>query len=102
MKNTYEELELVNGEKVKLTLNFARLLKLKNEKKDLYNELMRILQNRDFDIVFDSLTVLYVGYLCAYSSDDTPLSQEEFMELVPFDLGEINILAGKLIQSKKK
>ena len=31
MKNTYQELELIDGQIVKMTLNFARLLKIKNE-----------------------------------------------------------------------
>ena len=31
MKCTFKELELQNGEVIKLTLNFARLLQLKNK-----------------------------------------------------------------------
>ena len=101
MKNTYQELKLTNGETVKLSLNFARLLAVKNKRPKLYEDLMRILQYKDFDIVFDSLKVLYVGYLCARVNDDEAMTEEEFMELVPFDLEKINILAGKLIQGGK-
>lgn len=102
MKNTYQELELENGKTVKLTLNFARLLKVKSEQPKVYENFMKVLQNQNFDIVFDSLAVLYAGYLCANMGDESVLSEEEFMELVPFDLEIINVLAGKLIQSKKK
>lgn len=102
MKNTYQELVLENGETVKLTLNFARLLKIKNEQPKIYDRFMKVLQNKDFDIVFDSLTVLYTGYLCANMNDESILSEDEFMELVPFDLEVINVVAGKLIQSSKK
>lgn len=102
MKNTYQEFELENGETVKLTLNFARLLKIKNEQPKLYERFMKVLQNRDFDIVFDSLTVLYTGYVCANMDNGSALSEDEFMELVPFDLEVINVAAGQLIQSKKK
>lgn len=102
MKNTYQELELENGETVKLTLNFARLLKVKNEQPKIYDRFMKVLQNKDFDIVFDSLTVLYAGYLCANINNESILSEDEFMELVPFDLEVINVKAGNLIQSKKK
>lgn len=102
MKNTYQEFELENGETVKLTLNFARLLKIKNEQPKLYERFMKVLQNRDFDIVFDSLTVLYTGYVCANMDNESALSEDEFMELVPFDLEVINVAAGQLIQSKKK
>ena len=101
MKNTYQELKLTNGETVKLSLNFARLLAVKNKRPKLYEDLMRILQYKDFDIVFDSLKVLYVGYLCARVNVDEAMTEEEFMELVPFDLEKINILAGKLIQGGK-
>ena len=102
MKNTYQELELINGEKVKLTLSFGRLLQIKNSKPKLYEDLMRILQYKDFDIVFDSLKVLYVGYLCSQVGVDKGIyTEEEFMELVPFDLEKINILAGKLVQGGK-
>lgn len=101
-KNTYQELELENGEIVKLTLNFARLLKIKSTQPKLYERFMKVLQNKEFDIVFDSLTVLYTGYVCANISNESVLSEEEFTELVPFDLEVINVLAGKLIQSKKK
>ena len=38
MKCTFKELELQNGEVIKLTLNFARLLQLKNKRKKVYEE----------------------------------------------------------------
>lgn len=102
MKNTFQELELNNGEKVKLTLNFYNLLQVKNKDAQLYNRFMKVLQNKEFDIVFDSLTVLYVGYACANINNESMLSEEEFTQLVPFDLETINVVAGALIQSKKK
>lgn len=100
-ENTYQELVLENGETVKLTLNFARLLQIKNSQPKIYDRFMKVLQNREFDIVFDSLAVLYTGYLCANINNESILSEDEFMELVPFDLEIINIVAGQLIQSKK-
>lgn len=102
MKNTYQELELQNGEVCKLTLNFARLLQIKNGRKDLYARLMKVLQAEDFDVLFDSLTILYVGYLCANLDNDEVLSEEEFMNLVPFDLATLNIIAGELVSNTKK
>lgn len=102
MKNTYQELELENGETVKLTLNFARLLKIKNDQPKLYDKFMKVLQNKEFDIVFDSLTVLYTGYLCANINNESILSEDEFYENIPFDLEVINVVAGQLVQGKKK
>lgn len=102
MKNTYQELELENGEVVQLTLNFARLLIIKNGQPKLYDRFMKVLQNKNFDIVFDSLTVLYTAYLCANTNEESVLSEEEFISMVPFDLEVINVTAGQLIQNKKK
>ena len=101
MKNTYQELELLNGNVVKLTLNFARLLKIKNDNVVLYTKLMKVLQEGASDLIEDCLTVLYVGYLCANLQKNT-LSESEFIELIPFDLEKINEVAGNLVTGKKK
>lgn len=102
MKNTYQELELIDGQIVKMTLNFARLLKIKNDQPQIYDRFMGVLQKQAFDIVYDSLTVLYVGYLCANIGNESVLSEDDFVELMPFDLELINVKAGQLIQGKKK
>lgn len=102
MKNTYQELELIDGQIVKMTLNFARLLKIKNDQPEIYDRFMKVLNNKDFDLISDSLTVLYAGYLCANIGDESILSEDEFVELIPFDLELINVKAGLLVQGKKK
>jgi hypothetical protein len=101
-KNTYQELTLNDGQVIKLTLNFYNLLQVKNNQPKLYDRFMKVLQNKEFDIVFDSLTVLYVGYLCANLNSESVLTEEDFIAQVPFNLEKINIVAGALIQSKKK
>lgn len=105
MKCTMLELELMDGSKIKLTLNFARLLKVKNYNKKLYEEYMHALKNQDFDVIFDSLKVIYVAYLCANSDklgSEELMSEEELMEVAPMDLATINNLVADLIQPKKK
>ena len=105
MINTMLELELVDGTKVELTFNFAKLAKVKNYNKKLYAEFMEALKNKDFDIFFDSLKVLYVAYLCANTDKlktKEVLSEDEFLELVPMDMVLINNLVAELIQKKKK
>lgn len=106
MKCTMQELKLVDGSKIKLTLNFARLLKVKNHNKKLYEDYMTALKGgKDFDPIFDSLKVLYVAYLCADSDKlgtDEIMSEEEFIEMVPSDMELINTVAAGLIQPKKK
>ena len=105
MKCTMLKMELADGQEVELTLNFARLLKVKNAKKKLYKEFMDVLKNKDFDIIFDSIKVLYVAYLCANTDKlktKEVLSEDEFLELVPMDMVLINNLVAELIQPKKK
>ena len=102
MKNTYQELELVDGQIVKMTLNFARLLKIKNDQPNIYDRFMDVLQKKDFDLISDSLAVLYAGYLCANIDNESVMTEDEFVELIPFDLELINVKAGQLIQGKKK
>lgn len=102
MKCTYKELELDNGEVVKLTLNFARLLKLKNDDIGLYEQFMKAMQNKNFDIIEDSLKVVYTAYRCSKIGGDEFLDEYDFIELVPFDLQLINQLASELIMTKKK
>lgn len=103
MKCTMLKMTLENNEEVELTLNFARLLKVKNHNKKIYEDFMTALKNTDFDIVFDSLKVLYIAYLCANSDKlDGTMSESEFIDLVPMDFAIINGLVAELIQPKKK
>ena len=79
--NTIKKLQLNSGEEVELTLTFARLLKVKNHNKKLYEDFMSALKNKDFDIIFDSAKVLYVAYLCGLNDNmKDALSEEEFLE----------------------
>ena len=100
------ELELIDGSKIELTLNFARLLKVKNNNKKLYEEYMKALKGgNDFDIIFDSLKIIYVAYLCANSDKlgtDEVMSEEEFIEMAPSDMELINTVTAELIHPKKK
>lgn len=102
MKNTVQTLELNNGEVVELTLTFARLLKVKNHSKKLYEEFMGALKNKDFDIIFDSAKVLYVAYLCGLDDINNALSENDFLEELPMDFTVINTLVAELINPKKK
>ena len=101
--NTIKKLQLNSGEEVELTLTFARLLKVKNHNKKLYEDFMGALKNKDFDIIFDSAKVLYVAYLCGLNDNmKDALSEEEFLEELPMDCALINTLVGELKKKKKK
>ena len=101
--NTIKKLQLNSGEEVELTLTFARLLKVKNHNKKLYEDFMGALKNKDFDIIFDSAKVLYVAYLCGLNDNmKDALSEEEFLEELPMDFTLINTIVAELIKTKKK
>ena len=101
--NTIKKLQLNSGEEVELTLTFARLLKVKNHNKKLYEDFMGALKNKDFDIIFDSAKVLYVAYLCGLNDNmKDALSEEEFLEELPMDFTLINTIVAELINPKKK
>ena len=103
MKNTVKRIELNNGEEVELTLTFARLLKVKNHNKGLYEEFMRALKNNDFDPILDSAKVLYVAYLCALDNDmANGMSEYDFLDEIPMDMELVNKIVAELINPKKK
>ena len=102
MENTVQKLELNSGEVVELTLTFAKLLKVKNHNKKLYESFMNALKNKDFDPLLDSAKVVYVAYLCGLNDLENALSEEEFLEELPMDLTVINQIGAELINPKKK
>ena len=97
MKN--QQIELVNGEVVQLTMNFAKILKIKQDNPNLYNELQEILKG-NIDPVFSPVKVLYTSYLCA--NNEPKYTEEQFIELVPFDLQMVNEVSARLIQATKQ
>lgn len=85
--NTYTTVELTDGTKLKTTLTFSRLLKLRasDQHKGVYGRYNRIQMNGVKEEI-DFATVLYAAYLCA-SADDLEgcMAEEEFYELLPQD-----------------
>jgi hypothetical protein len=98
--NTFETLELNNGESIKLTLNFARLLKIKNDNKEKYEKYNNVILNGTKDI-FDMIDVIYIAYLCA-NIDKNVKSYDEFIELVPPSTTLLAEKVNVLTNSKKK
>lgn len=95
LKSSMQELELVNGEKIQLTLNFKRLLNVRNKRKDLYRRYNDIMMNGPKDM-FHNITILYVAYLCAIDDpEDMEVAMDEgtFMELLP----EYNVIMQKVM-----
>lgn len=105
MKCTFKELELQNGVVIQLTLNFKRLLQLKNKRKKLYERYNLIYNKQIKDNTFDIITILYVAYLCANIDEidtDKLMSEDEFMEEIPQSFTLINNLVLELTNPKSK
>lgn len=93
-----EKLELNNGETVKLTLNFARLLYLRaNGYEKEVNAAMTALAGK-VDLL-QMPFIFFAAYLCA--NKEIKYTQEQFVELVPFDLEETSDIFARLITKKK-
>ncbi len=99
-KSGTEVLELVNGDTVELTLNFKKLLNVRNKKKDLYKRYNKIIMEGMTD-AFDVITILYTAYLCGLDNIDEGMTEEMFMESVPQYVYELNEVAEKLVKPKK-
>lgn len=100
MEISYREIELQNGEKIKLTLNFAGLYKLRNKEPQLYEEYNGMIMDGIHDDL-QNIRMIYIAYVCANLEEH--MGFEEFLESAPFDREIINqAIGGMLTPSKKK
>ena len=98
MPNQNIELELTNGNKVNLTINFALLLQIRERYPEVYKR-YNDLQTKGREAVkeiFDTLVIIYVGYLCANLNNSPLMGETEFYTLIPYDLYLIKDLTEKL------
>lgn len=76
--NTMLEYEFCDGTTANLTLAFYLLYQLKAKNRALYNKYNKIMTG-DLTDEFDMITVLYAAYVCANLSEETLMTEEEFM-----------------------
>lgn len=94
-----ETLELLNGKTVELTLNFSRLLWLRNNGYTAeVAAAMAAINGKTIDML-DMPYLFYAAYLCA--TQEPEYNQQEFIKLIPFDLEETSMLFASLISKKK-
>lgn len=102
IKNTYQDFLLNNDETVKLTLTFGKLNVLKSYNNELYTRFNKINYGKGEEVL-DMVTIIYVAYWCAnYKVGEKIYSEDEFIELVPFDMIEIQRVYNSLMRPKKK
>lgn len=100
MDSSIYVLELQNGEKVNLTLNFASLYKLRAKDKKLYDIYNKAAANKEPDEI-DNARIIYTAYVCA-SSNDEIMSFENFLEVIPYDREIIGDAIASLLVPQKK
>lgn len=102
--NTVYELETIDGDKLKLTLTYRMLYKLRSKHREQYEEYNKIMTKGAKDEL-DNITVLYTAYLCEYMDEngdtDKAMSFDEFLDVLPFDRSDIMRAVGMLISPKK-
>lgn len=96
------KLELLDGETVSLTLNFKMLLYLRANGYD--NEVamaMKAINGEKVDWL-EMPALFYAAYLCALPAGEKPAyTSDEFIGLIPFDVGEVGKVFTSLITQKK-
>lgn len=102
IKNTYTKFELNDGSEVDLTLTFGKLNMLKSVNHELYQKFNSVVYGKSEDMM-DIVAVVYIAYWCAnYKVGQEIYSEQEFIDLVPFDMNKLKEVFTSLTQPKKK
>lgn len=104
-KHTYKEYTFPNGDKIKLTVSFSYLLKLKENNKKIYEKLNQSILNGVGEMI-EAAYVLYGAYLCAcYAGEnggvENIISETDFISALEDDVLDV-MIAGNSLLSKKK
>ena len=104
-KHTYKEYTFPNGEKIKLTVAFGHLLKLRENNKKIYEKLNQCILNGVGEMI-EAAYVLYGAYLCAcYAGEnggaDNIMSETDFINALEDDVLDVMIAGNSLLTKKK-
>lgn len=101
INSSIEYLTMNDGNEIKLSLTFLKLMQLKGQKeyKTDVNAAMAVLSSTEVDFL-EWAKLVWVAYLCA--NDEPQYSRNEFFALLPFDLELIGNVVTELTTSKKK
>lgn len=104
--NTTVDLEMIDGTVVKCTLTYGYLIGVKAKVPDAYKAYNDIISSSTgIKDEFDSLRILYTGYLCGLVADKKPLDEamsfEDFYNSILPDRFMINDALAKIFFPKK-
>ena len=104
MLNTTYDFELADGRTVTMTLAFYALYQLRSKNKGLYDRYNKIMASNakgNMDEL-DSITILYVAYMCAHlGSAEELINEEDFIMLCGSDRMAVNNALEHLTNPKK-
>lgn len=93
--------KLRDGQTVQLQITFARLKKLKEKDKKLYDDYNNAFKDsREVSKTGDfswTAAIIYAAYRCTVIDADSYLTQDEFEELMPYNIGEAAEVAAALL-----
>lgn len=103
--NASTEIEMSDGTKLKLTITWGLLIKLRALNKQLYSQFSHVVMAGAADDVLKMLDIVYCGYLCQYIEDNgtlaDALTQDEFIAVSPADVNAVTMAAMALISPKE-
>lgn len=103
--NASTEIEMSDGTKLKLTISWGLLIKLRALNKQLYSKFSGVVMAGAADDVLKMLDIVYCGYICQYIEDNNTLAdaltQDEFIAVAPADVEAVAMAAMELISPKK-
>lgn len=103
--NASTEIEMSDGTKLKLTISWGLLIKLRALNKQLYSKFSGVVMAGAADDVLKMLDIVYCGYLCQYIEDNgtlaDALTQDEFISVAPADVNAVTMAAMSLISPKE-
>ena len=103
--NASPEIEMSDGTKLKLTISWGLLTKLRALNKQLYSKFSGVVMAGAADDVLKMLDIVYCGYICQYIEDNgtlaDALTQGEFIAVAPADVEAVTMAAMELISPKK-
>ena len=103
--NASTEIEMSDGTKLKLTITWGLLIKLRALNKELYSQFSHVVMAGAADDVLKMLDIVYCGYLCQYIEDNGTLAeaftQDEFIAVAPADVNAVTMAAMALISPKE-
>lgn len=101
--NTTIDFEFFDGKKVKMTLFFFALNKLRSKRPDLYRRYCEVMgrQKKGRYDEIEMITILYTAYACA-NMDKELMTEEEFMFKCGADRQQVGKTVDKLLTPKKR